>query len=314
MATKQKPTSTPPKSDDGAGPDDEPEILPAPKAKTTPEPETPAKPKHSSRLLAAAAEFGYSEADLEDFDSDTIWDEIRKQTELRATSRQRAPEPAPKPKDEPEDEDEAYLAALKTEGYTDTFIAAERKKLARLKAAEVKAARVDQLEAAEKTRAAASINDTIDSAFTGLGKKYEQLVGTDPISDLTDPGQLGWRNAIVREAKLLTTDSKAAIAKKIAAAAAKLAKGRVADEEDDEVAAGYQPEVEPARKPKAKDPATGRFTVEDFANGHVQKPSGKKTGLAGLDAVEGVRQMLRANGDPRGYRSAVVEIDDDLPD
>lgn len=278
--------------------------------KTQPEPETPKKPKHSSRLLAAAAEHGYSEADLEDFTSEEVWAEIR-ELDKRAAARQQ-PAPAPKAeKKEPaaEDDDEAYLKALKAEGYTDTFIAGERKKLARIKAAEEKAAKLDALEAAEKTRAAAAINDTIDAAFTALGKKYEPLVGTDSIADLTDPGQRGWRDAIVREAKIQHGDSKSTIAKKVAAAAAKLAKGKVEEDEPETVADGY---AVGGKKLPPKD-ANGRFTAEDFANGHVQKPSGKKTGLAGLDAVEGVRQMLRANGDPRGYRSTVVEMDDDLP-
>lgn len=293
---------TPPNDGADSGPDEEVEPTSAVKPKVE---EQPAKPKHSARLIAEAAKRGYSESDLEDYDAATIWEELNRIDELASRQAKPAAQPAPQKKqDEPQDEDEAYLAALEAEGYTKTFIAAERKKLARLKAAEEKAARLDALEAAEKNRSARQVNDIIDAGFAALPKKFHSLFGEESFADL-DPGQRAWRQEALQKAGIdLAKDSQKTINRKIAEAAQKAAKGKVADEEPEEE--GY--ELPAKKKPKS------RLSEEDFENGQLLKPSGKKGGLNGVDLHEGVRRIMKENGMPGGNRSVIEMDDDDLPE
>ncbi len=293
---------TPPNDGADPGPDEEVEATPPPKAKASEQ--QPAKPKHSARLIAEAAKRGYSESDLEDYDAATIWEELNRIDELEAKKKAPAPVPQKKQSDESQDDDEAYLAALEAEGYTKTVIAAERKKLARLKAAEEKAARLEALEAAEKSRSARQVNDIIDAGFASLPKKFHTIFGEESFADL-DPGQRAWRNEVLQKAGVdLSKDSQKTINRKIAEAAQKAAKGKVPDDEPEEDA--Y--EIPAKKKPKS------RLSEEDFENGQLLKPSGKKGGLNGVDLHEGVRRIMKENGMPGGNRSVIEMDDDDLPE
>lgn len=314
MAGKVKPAV---EDDDLPGEAPKPKKKPAAPIVEEPDESPPPAPKkhaHSQRLTELALHLGYSQSEIEQTPDEALRQELALiQTEI---GRNVAPPPAPESKkavEEPADPDEAYLAELESNSEVDPkHVAFLKRQVAARKAAEAKAAKVDQFEEKEKYREERQAQDSVDFAFAALGKKYEKLVGAGDMAEITDPGEKGWRFAIYQAAKIdFKKDSQRAINRKVAEAAAKLAASKVKDDEpgeDEEVNAYDKP---PKRAP-AKDPETGRFTTDDFEGGKVAKPSGKKNTPAEMDAVEATRQLLRANGDPRGFRP-VIEFDDDLP-
>jgi len=283
--------------------EDEPEEKPAP----------PKKHSHNSRLVDLAVHFGYSQAEMDSTPSDTLRQEIQL---LQATVAANRPAPAPEKKVvETVDEEEEYLASLEANPEVDPKHA---KFLRQLK---LKADKSDQKELREKLTAMEERDkqrdirqhvERIDNAFTSLGKKYEPIIGTGSMYDLTDPGERGWRAEIAKEAKIGPDDSQKSINTKIAAAAAKLAAKKVKVDDEDEPENPYEEEPIKKKTP-AKDPESGRFTAEDFERGVISKPSGKKGEAENLSAVEQTRQHLRKNGDPRGFRPVVEMEDDDVP-
>lgn len=302
-------------TDDDLPGDETPPKKPAakPKPKSTPEPApqepAPKKHVHTQRLVNIAAEMGFSQADLDNHPSDVIWEEIHRLNTLAAEQEKARSAPAPAPKVEvPVDEEEAFLAEMEANAEIDPrYVKKLKKDRERLKALEEKAARIDQLEAAEKARTGRQQTEMLDTAFALLGKRFEALVGTDSLSDLTDPGQKGWRTEIYRKAKVdFAKDSQRAINKKILDAAVALAGARVEEE----------PETnEYDRKPvRKKDPETGRFTSEDFDRAVTMRPSAKRPAIPEISGVEALRQHFAANGDPRGSRNYTDPDDtDDLP-
>lgn len=290
-----------------------------PEPKKKPVAEVPAEPEpkkhvHTQRLIAAATELGFTQHDLDNHDSATIWDEIHRITTIAAEQARAKPVPEKKePKPEVDDE-EAYLASLEADGTVDPRFGKMLKRLLAandVKEVKEKLGKLDKLEEAEKVRTARQQNEMVDTAFAALGKKFEALVGTDSIVETTDPGQRGWKLEIFRQAQVdFAKDSQRTINKKIAEVAARLAKGKVSEEDDEEVAAGYE---QSAKKKPAKDPTSGRFTKEQFEEAALAAP-GRKTNPDELSAVEKVRQHFRENGDPRGFRPNSTDDMDDLPE
>ena len=284
---------------------------PAPRRGVEPAPEpTPTKHTHSTRLVQLARQMGYSQDDLDNFPSAEIWEDIER---VRAAEAAAKPTPQgvaatpPKPEADP---DEAYLARLGEE-YPD--LARIIKKLhARPEAAVPKDVqeKIDRLEKAEQTRQARALDRALDDAFSALPDGYLELVGEGEYGEV-DAIQQATRVAIFKAAGVdAGKDGKKAIAQKIAAAAKSVAGTRVKDAPP---SAYQQAAAKPQKTPPIKDPATGRFTAQDFNNGHLHRPDGKRTGVEGMTLEEGVRQIMRKNGDPRGDRP-VIDIDDNLPD
>lgn len=286
-----------------------------PRQPVEPEPDAK-KHTHTQRLIGIATELGFTQHDLDNYPSEAIWEEIHNIQKAQAAEAARVQRPvaAQITKTEPEvDAEDEYLAAMEKNPEVDpafTKFLRKLKEKAEAKDVREKLSKVDKLEEAEKQRANRAANEAADLAFELLGKKFEPLVGTDSMLELTDPGQKGWRTAIYKEAGINhATDSQRVINAKIAKAAAKLAAGKVAEEEEEVAANAYET---PKKKP-AKDPTSGRFTADQFEQGKIAKPSGKRPGAEPGNAVEQARELFRVNGDPRGYRPAIDDTMDDLP-
>lgn len=280
---------------------------PAPKAKVEPdpEPEAPKKFTHSSLLVRKATEAGFTQADLDNFPSEAIWEELDRVTSI-ARAQPKAAVKA-EPKAEPVDPDEAYLAELETTHAPLVKILRQAKK----DREELLATKeeVNGLKQSEVKRQQAAFDRALDKAFAALPEEYAEYVGTGSISDLSDPGHLGFRGAIYKAAKLEATDSLKQIAVKIEAAAKSIVGPRIKQVAD--TTSAY--DKLPSRKPQPKDAVNGRFTKEDFEKGHVHKPGGKSTGVDPLDDVEQARRYFKEIGDPRGNHAGVSLDDDDLP-
>lgn len=292
--------------------DEEFETPPKPAAKPAPvakkpesEPVEPAKKHtHSSRLVKAATEAGFTQDDLDNFPSDVIWEELHR---IQSITIKTAPVAQPEVKKPEVDPEEAYLAELEaTHAPLANMLRQSKTKLAAMEKAQTEKDEViGKLTQAEQKRQQAAFDRALDKAFAALPEEYAEYVGTGSIHDLTDPGHMGFRGAIYKAAKLEATDSLKQIAAKIEAAAKSIVGPRIKQVAD--TTSAY--DKLPARKPQPKD-AKGKFTVEEFANGQVHRPAGKKTGLEGLSLEEGARRIMKEHGDPRGDRP-VIEMDDE---
>lgn len=303
--------------DPAPGPKKQPAQKPARRPDPDPDPEPAAEPKkhtHTARLTKLALEMGFTQADLDDFPSDVIWEEIDR---IRAAEARPAdPPPRPEPAAaaaRPADPDEEYLAELEK---VDPALAKLLRRAAAgpdLKPIHEKLAKLDALEAAEQRRQARATTRAIDAAFAALPAKFLPLVGEGPIEELTDPGQKGWRGAIYQKAGLAAGDGPKAVAAKIARAAEEVAGPHV---KEPAAASAYDRAANGTPKAPRPDPArdpNGRFTAEDFARGQVHRPTGRQTGPDNLDDVEQARRYMREHGDPRGSLPRAVIEDDDLP-
>lgn len=270
-----------------------------------PEP-APKRHTHSRRLVEVATALGFTQEDLDTFPSEVIWEEVHNLQALAARQQSQQPtvDPARKPAPEMEEFDIDAFVDPKLAGYF-------KQQAAEIKALKEQNKKLEALEQAEQQRAARARDDMIDAAFTALGKRYEQLVGADAFADLTNPGQKGWRVEIVRAAKLdFSKDTARTVARKIAAAAAVVAKDHVpADEPGPQ--SGYEAAVQTSKR---RNPASGRFTADDFERGQVARPSARKAGVAEVNGAEALHRYLKEQGDPRGDRGYVdPEDDSDLP-
>ena len=296
-------------------PGEEPTPKPKPAAKTkppaaAPEPE-PAKHVHTQRLTKVALDMGFTQADLDGHSSEVIWEEIHRLNALAAEQEKARHVPVaaavPKTETPAEDDEDAFISDLeKNPDIDQRYVKKLKKDRERIKALEDKVGRVDQLEAAEKARAGRLQTEMIDTGIAALGEEFESLVGTESMAETTDPGHKGWRIEIYKNAGIdFAKDSQRVINKKIAAAAAQLAAGRITKKE------------EPANEydqPAKREPGTGRFTKKDFERGAVSRPSAKKVGATEINGTEAIRQHFAANGDPRGSKNYTDPDDtDDLP-
>lgn len=327
---------TPPRNDDD---DDLPgETTPSKKSKKPaanltaeppdePEPTPPPKQQHSSNTRRVAAQFGFSDADLDVLTTEQVWTEIHQLQRLnleRAKHQQQQAVPTKDDKRQPVeevDEDEEFLKNLEADAefdqrYTKFF----RRLRAGVKAPAVPKELADKVAAMEKAEVARQERanmEAIDAGFAALPKKFHVLVGTGSLLETTDPGERGWRGSIFQEAKInFTTDTQRTINSKILAAATKLAGHRVKDEPDEPERTGYDAVVPSKRSTQARQQPrdeSQRFTVDDFNNGQTARP-GKHPDVAALNGPEVLRQHLLANGDPRGARSANSDDDSDLPE
>lgn len=288
---------------------------PAREPQAAAEPPAQKKPAHSTVLLKAAAEFGFTPDDLEGFSADEIWEELHRLRTLEAAKPQQQQKPAEPtaPAKPPADPDEEYLAEL--EKVDPQLTRLLRKAIAGqdLKPIHEKLSKLDALEAAEQTRQARALDRAIDAAFAALPEKFLPLVGEGPIAELTDPGQKGWRGEIYRVAGIKPGDT----ARQIAAKVAKAAEERAGQFVKEPAAQSAYDRTPPAPKPPAADrprDANGRYTVGDFNGGLVHRPNGKQTGIEQLEPEEKARRAFREAGDPRGFRPVLGIEDDDLPD
>ena len=303
-------------------PDEEPttgQQQPAAKKPAQPPAAEPKKPAHSTVLLKAAAEFGFSPEDLEGFSADEIWEELHRLRSLEAAKPQQQQKPAEptaaaKP---PADPDEEYLAEL--EKVDPGLARLHRRQMEKQAALEKQLAEKDEalkaLTAAEQQRWQRQVDRMIDKAFAALPEKFLPLFGDGPAADLADPGQLAWRAEILKTAKLVPADaaSQKTFNVKIAKAAEERA-GRMVKEPEPTIGYGGAAAGPKAPKPDRGRDENGRFTPADFHAGLVHRPTGRQTGPDKLDDVEQARRAFREAGDPRGSRPVLEITDDDLPD
>ncbi len=302
MAAKAKPIED--EEDDLPG-DPEPKTVPkkkpapAPVAVEEDEPEekppAPKKHVHNSRLVDLAIHFGYSQAEMDNTPSDTLRQEIQL---LQSTVASQRPAPEPKKPDvEPVDEDEAYLAELEANPEVDPKHAKflKRQVVAR-KAAEAKAAKIDQIEQVQISRTQRDNTDMVERAMAALPKRFQKIIGTDAYADMPEGAEKQRKFAIFQMAKIdFTKDSARTIDKKIATAAATLYAGEEElEEEPDTTTSSF--DTPPKKKAPPKDPESGRFTAEDFERGHVAKPR-KTVGAAPiLNGPQAVRRWKNETG------------------
>ncbi len=160
-----------------------------------PVPKEPTKP---TWLIEQAREYGFSDSDIAEMDTnalgracqvqrkrlDTLQREFATQRSLESHPRQ--PEPAPIPEDDLPD----------ISHVDDTIAAVLRKQAKELRElrGEVGGVKQGQQRLAQRT-----IADTLDSAFSALDEKYLKLLGKGPASDL-DEAELQMRNYLIRKA------------------------------------------------------------------------------------------------------------------
>lgn len=303
-------------------PDTVTSLDPAPKKKAKPQPvveeddETPvvpAAPKHPARLVQHAKQFGFTDADLAEYSTDALHREVEQIRQWNIEqSRQKQAAPVEK-KVEPEEEDfdlGPEADELQLDDKTKKML--KRIALAPMKEAKAMKAKIEEklaaLEQQHTQRRNSDLYTMLDDAFDTLPAKFKKIFGegsgTDP--EFMKTSEFKRRASVLREAnldpdKMTLKSSKRAI---LAAAESLFGFAKAPEEEEEEESA---PKVK--KKTPPKDPESGRFTVEDYANGKIAKGSDRVTGLAQLDVVEGVRRILGRNGTDRS--SAGEE--DDLP-
>jgi hypothetical protein len=291
-----------------------------PAAEPEPAPE-PTKPAHSPLLTKKWLALGGSPESLAALSPAEAWEEIER---FQAAEAGRAAPPAAKPApkaDEPPDEDAEFEAYLKPfEDVDPGFVKHQRRQYAAQKALKAALAetldKVKGFEKEKQERQAAAVHRALDAGFAALPPEYAEFFGEGDIGDLADDKQKKRRHAVVQAMGYQEGDGKAAIAKKIAAAAELLAGHLVQPAPADPYGLnGHAAPPKPAKKPQPRDPETNRFTKEDFANGHLARPSGKRTGVEELTDGEAVRRVRTEHGATATRRVAVDdEDDDDLPD
>ena len=279
---------------------------PATAASPTP-PAAPIKHQHSAYLVSTARKLGFTQSDLDNYPSNEIWEAIH-QTEAQA-------KPAPKsaPVEKPVEDEEYDWNSEEVAGVPGlkSHLQKQAKELKELKA---KTAKIDEFEKAEVSRTNRRNEEVIDDAFAALGERFESIVGKGDMTSLADDGAKRRRVAIYGSAAInLQQDTSRTIARKIAEAALLLYPA-VAKPEVEDVGAGAYAGGPPVKKVPPKDPATGRFTADDFEKGKLQRPSAKRPHATEISGIEVLRNHFKENGDPRGDRAWVDPDDtDDLP-
>lgn len=303
--------------DETATPAPEPAAIEKPEPKKAPEAKPPEPRKvhtHTDRLRRIALGMGFSEADLDNHDSATIWEEVHRLQSL-ATEREKAKAPAKK---EPEvDEDEEFIKELEASDTDPKYIAFLKRQHARTKAAEAKAAKVDDLEARDKKRHEQALQDAADAAFASLAKdpKAALLIGTGLTHEL-DPGEFGWRRAIWQAAKVdEANDTPAVLQRKLVTAGkAMLAKKLGGGDPAPQPPASPPPPAAPKKTPP-RDPQNGRFTEEDYAKAKLPVPGNRLLESSPeLTGAAVIHAHMREVGDARASLEYVDRDEaDDLP-
>lgn len=290
------------------------------KPKTPPEPkaEAPKAHRHLERFARMALGMGFTQADLDNHSTAEIQAHIDWLEDKRAKANA-AKEPAkPAPA---VDEDEEYLKQLEANTELDpAYVAYEKRKFARLKAAEAKAARVDELEARDKKRTEQSLQDAADLAFVTLAKdpKAAPLIGTGSSGEL-DPGELGWRRAIWASANIdLENDSAATVNRKLTEAGKTMLAKKLGGAIVAPPASPPPPTtaiVEVAKKPLPPRGANGKFTEADFERSKTPVPGNRLLdGAPELVGAAAIHQYMREIGDSRASLEYVDrDAAEDLP-
>lgn len=264
----------------------------------------PKKNVHSPRCVREAVARGATQAYLDANDSATIWEAIHDHDAKHARV-----EPKVEKKAEPEEEDfdlgpDAEEFDEKTKKLLKKIALAPRKEAKVLQAKlEAEIAELKQL---HTQRRDTDINTMLDDAFDAMPAKFKKILGdgsgTDPAFLKSAEGKR--RIRVFQEAGIDLNKATPKSTKRALLDAAETLFGFVEspDEEED-------PAPKVKKKVPPKDPESGRFTAEDFANGKIAKGSERKTGLEQLDVKAGVAQILR-NG---GYMASLEGDMDDLP-
>ena len=256
--------------------------------------------------MAIATQFGYTQDDLDDIDSATLWEEIQNFQEMQAR-RQPPPEPK-KPVETPADEDEAFLTELEKTDVDPRYVQFLRRRLVETRDVKGKLAKVDEFEQRDTARANQQITEAIDAGFAKLAATpaFAALVGTGDISETTDPGHMGWRREIMGKADLKGTDTLSHITRKILATGTKLMGAKAVP--------ASPPPPPAATKEQARD-GGGRFTADQFAAAALPAAGERKVEKNGLQGAAVLHEYLREKGDPRG-NGEYVDADDnsDLPE
>jgi hypothetical protein len=266
------------------------------------DPEVPAKPTHSPRLVALAQTYQISQADIDAMTSEELMAEISYEQRRIAAEQQtrKAAEPPPaapvKPaaavEADPLDEIEEMLRAGEI---TEKVARVMRAPLKENKALKEKVSKIDEIEKREKDRSDKSLDDAVNAAFSELGERYSKFYGTGDLSDLKqgiDP-----------------TDSERIIKKKILAVA-KMTYGEgiaPAAKEEPAPASGYAAATPAKPAKKTKD--------ELWAEGELARPS-NRSGSPEPKGVHAAKQAVAKSMRDRGLEPGFIgngTEDDDLP-
>lgn len=290
---------------------------PAPKVEPVEATPAPKKNSHTERLTRIALQMGFSQADLDNHDSATIWEEVNRIQTLANASRV-AKEPA-KPAAPVVDEDEDYIKELEANPENDPkHIAFLKRQHARTKAAEAKAGKVDALEARDKQRNEQDLIAAAESAFAELAKRDPKaaiLIGTGAADEL-DPGELGWRRHIWQNAGATEADSPAVLKRKLIAVGGPMLAKKTGATIAPSPPVVPPPPPAPAKKPLPPRGQDGKFTEADYEAAKLPQPGNRTLeGAPELVGAAAIHSYLREIGDPRAGLSYVDRDDaDDLPD
>lgn len=280
--------------------------------------ETPAPTKHvhSQHLVNLALHYGFSQADIDSTSPADLRHDVQ-MTQAAIAGSKPAAEPVKAAPTVEVDEDEEYLAEVDANPDVDPkfkkFLRSLKKKADAKDTKDVRE-NLAKLEERDVKRERERTFDMIDVGFGALGEKFQHLIGVGDRGEISDPGERGWRGAILDKADIKAGDNQRTISKKMQAAAAVVAAGKIKADDNDEPESlnAYADSPKPKKQAPPKDPATGRFTAEDFERGKLTKP-GKKIAAEAGSAVEQMTEYFRQNGDPRGFRPVVEMDEDDLP-
>lgn len=307
------PTSPPPAKKSAPTP----EPVPEPPVQTKNEPEEPApettakKHTHTSKLVAAAAALGFTQADLDNHDSDTIWAEIARIREQDA--RQQAVHARPP---QPESEEELDLGewedpdTLQKRRYTEKDLHPPLAKALKDQAKQIKALtqKLTAREQADQHAAEARFDSYIDRAFAALGPNYEAIYGKGGMAMLADAGQKQRRIVAVQFAKLTPKDSEESVVAKIAGSAATIHPVSAAP------VSPLPPVPEANGKPVNRLP-NGRYTKEEWDDGALLTPTarnGAKEVATDFTAKKELAAVMKSRGiDPGPIGDG--NDDEDLP-
>lgn len=297
-----KSTSRPPQSGKSA-------TSPAPAAVSPPTP--PAAPKANAKpanLLKLAASYGIPQAVIDETTEDALrqlihdcQDSIDRELKSRVgqvpqKTTASAQEPAPKP---------TRLVREKFEKYepeVQELVDLTNHQAEMIEEMRAKLSKVDDLEKAETTRAARTIEGYLDDAFDALPASFRARFGEGSIADLPDGPHKEARLMIFRAAGIdVTKDNSRMMKQKIAAAVkALLGDGAVAAAGGGNPAGGYAAEAK--GKNVAEEWAANALTPPTNRNG---APEVKKPSMAGARAAENEWRQRK------GLPQMRVEDDDD---
>ena len=270
-------------------------------------PKTDAPKKHTPSLIRRAKEVGFSDGEIESYDSEVleelVWrlkDRKTQPVEMPA----KTPEKASPENSELDDLDLGEIEAELDKGFATALKAGVRKLV---EAALAKDKRIVAIEAELKQvghyldrRENESLTEKADRTFGSLGAEWKQIVGEGAISDVSDQ-QLKVRNAILKEAGQMAKDKGGSPVQHIKAAAQSLYGMFVSSK---------APDAErPAPKAKAKavepldlDEDVSFATDEDgenWFNGGLHRPTQRKSGSipkGQTRATKAVAERMREMG------------------